>query len=86
VIAIQKRILHNRKMFHRHLNHSNYTLAAIDDIIARGTRGDWRALRDACRADIEVRAKIVRICANYSNDRFAQRQALWSLYAKQLTA
>jgi hypothetical protein len=73
-------------MLHRHLNHSNYTLAAIDDIIARGSRVDWCSLRDACRADAQVRAKIVRICEVYAKDRFAQRQALWALYAKQHAA
>jgi hypothetical protein len=86
LIAIAASILHNRIMLHRHLNHSNYTLAAFDDIIARGSRADWVALRDACRSDEQVRAKIVRICEVYSKDRFAQRQALWALYAEQHAA
>ena len=32
-------------MEHRHLNHQRYTLAAIDDVIARGKWDDWAALR-----------------------------------------
>jgi hypothetical protein len=28
-------------MLHRHLNHQQLTLAAIDDVIARGKRRDW---------------------------------------------
>jgi|GEM_PF-1293601 len=34
-------------MLHRHLNHSEWTLAAIDDVIARGRLDDWKQLRDA---------------------------------------
>ena len=32
-------------MQHRHLNHQRYTLAAIDDVIARGRWADWADLR-----------------------------------------
>ena len=28
-------------MRHRHLNHEDYTLAAIDDVSARGLWADW---------------------------------------------
>jgi hypothetical protein len=37
-------------MLQRHLNHSGWTLAAIDDIIARGRLDDWKELRDAAAA------------------------------------
>ena len=37
-------------MQHRHLTHEQYTLAAIDDIIARGKRRDWAELRQAALA------------------------------------
>src|ERR1041385_1441678 len=36
-------------MLHRHLNHSDWTLAAIDDVIARGRLDDWKELRDVPR-------------------------------------
>ena len=37
-------------MLHRHLNHQRLTLAAIDDIIARGRWQDWvRMLSSAAR-------------------------------------
>lgn len=38
-------------MQHRHLTHQQFTLAAIDDIIARGKRRDWAELRRAALAD-----------------------------------
>lgn len=34
-------------MQHRHLNHQRFSLAAIDDIIARGKWADWVELRAA---------------------------------------
>jgi len=36
-------------MYHRHLTHQDFTLAAIDDLIARGKRQDWAELRQARR-------------------------------------
>ena len=73
-------------MQHRHLNHSTYTLAAIDDIIARGTLADWRALRDATRREPAIAAKIDRVCAAYAKDRFAQRHGFWALYVTRTIA
>ena len=35
-------------MRHRHLNHSRFTLAAIDDIIARPQWRDWDRVKSAC--------------------------------------
>ena len=73
-------------MRHRHLNHSAYTLAAIDDVINRGTLPDWHALRDACKADAVIQQKIRQICAAYVNDRYAQRHAFWAMYVRHQTA
>ena len=73
-------------MEHRHLNHSAYTLAAIDDVIARGALMDWRALRDACKTDPVVQRKIQRVCAAHANDRYAQRHAFWALYVRHQAA
>ncbi len=47
-------VLYNGLMYHRHLNHQQFTLAAIDDIIARGKRQDWAGLRSAALADQAV--------------------------------
>jgi len=44
-------------MWHRHLTHQQFTLAAIDDIIARGKRQDWAELRKAALADRAVLEK-----------------------------
>ena len=49
-------------MLHRHLNHQHFTLAAIDDIIARGKRKDWSELRRADLSDISVLEKVLRMC------------------------
>ena len=47
---------YNRKrMLHRHLNHSEWTLAAIDDVIARGRLDDWKQLRDAAASRKDIR-------------------------------
>ena len=38
-------------MLHRHINHERFTLAAIDDVIARGRWNDWAELRRAVLSD-----------------------------------
>ena len=48
-------------MLHRHLNHSEWTLAAIDDVIARGRLDDWKQLRDAATSRPEIREKILQV-------------------------
>ncbi len=72
-------------MYHRHLNHQKFTLAAIDDIIARGKRPDWAALRTAMLADPLVREKILRVCAAHIADPYAQRFHFWNHYAGRTT-
>lgn len=50
-------------MLHRHLNHSNYTLAAIDDVIERGNLRDWAELARAVLGDETgvLRDKVLRV-------------------------
>ena len=50
-------------MEHRHLNHHRFTLAAIDDVIARGSWQDWAELRRAALAEPAVFERIRRVCA-----------------------
>ena len=50
-------------MLHRHLNHSSWTLAAIDDVIARGRLSDWKELGDAAAGQTEIRDRILRVSA-----------------------
>lgn len=69
-------------MLHRHLNHGHFTLAAIDDIIARGKRKDWSELRHAALADQTVMEKIVRVCRANCSDPYAQRYHFWKNYAE----
>ena len=70
-------------MQHRHLTHQEFTLAAIDDMIARGKRADWADLRLAMLADDAIRGKILRICAARVIDPYAQRYHFWKHYAER---
>jgi hypothetical protein len=70
-------------MKHRHLTHEGFTLAAIDDVIARGRRADWAELRRAMLADEDIRRKILRICAPRVSDPYAQRYHFWKHYAER---
>jgi hypothetical protein len=65
-------------MVHRHLTHSDWTLAAVDAAISRGVRADWRELRLAAEKDAAVRERIQRVCAAKVSDPYAQRYHLWS--------
>ena len=70
-------------MEHRHLNHQNYTLAAIDDVIARGKRRDWAELRHVALNDRVVMEKILRVCKAHIADPYAQRYHFWNQYAER---
>lgn len=70
-------------MLHRHLNHQEYTLAAIDDIVDRGKRVDWAQLRTAALRDRTVMEKIYRVASAHAQDRYAQRYHFWRHYAGQ---
>ncbi len=73
-------------MRHRHLNHSRPTLAAIDDIIARGQWRHWAELRQAIQRDPSVLDKIERVCAQHVHDPYAQRHHFWMHYVKESRA
>ncbi len=70
-------------MLHRHLNHQNLTLAAIDDVIGRGRRHDWAQLRQAALADRGILEKVLRICQARVADPYAQRYHFWKHYAER---
>lgn len=72
-------------MEHRHLNHQQLTLAAIDDIIARGTMQDWQELRLALKRDPALKKKIQRVCQPYLADPYNQRHHFWNNYVKNDT-
>ena len=73
-------------MLHRHLNHQRFTLAAIDDVIGRGNRQDWAALRRAVLADRTVLEKVLRVCRAHVSDPYAQRYHFWKHYAERRLA
>jgi hypothetical protein len=70
-------------MLHRHLNHEKLTLAAIDDVIARGKQVDWADLRQAALADRTIMEKIERVCAARVADPYAQRYYFWMRYVRE---
>jgi hypothetical protein len=70
-------------MQHRHLNHVRFTLAAIDDVIARGNRQDWEELRRATLSDRSLFDAIQRVCDPHRDDLHAQRYHFWMHYVKR---
>ncbi len=73
-------------MLHRHLNHERFTLAAIDDVIGRGTALDWQELRVESMRDRSLLDKVLRICQAHVRDPCAQRYHLWMHYAERQLA
>jgi hypothetical protein len=69
-------------MRHRHLNHQDFTLAAIDDIIGRGQLPAWEALRSALVLQTDIREKVLRVCEAHIADPAAQRYHFWIHYAR----
>lgn len=70
-------------MQHRHLNHQGFTLAAIDDVIARGRWLDWVQLRKAALTDSAVLERVERVCRAHISDPYAQRHHFWMNYAQE---
>ena len=69
-------------MQHRHLNHQQFSLPAIDDVIARGGWNDWAELRAAALDDRDVLNKVARVCQAHTADASAQRYHFWHHYAQ----
>ena len=59
-------------MKHRHLNHEDFALAVIDDILDRGKKQDWRELSAIICADPygEVAQKTLKLCKLERNPDF----------------
>jgi len=73
-------------MYHRHLDPEQLTLAAIDDMIARGKRRDWAELRRAALGDRAIMEKVLRVCRAHIADPYAQRYHFWKHYAERSLA
>ncbi|HWS28252.1 MAG TPA: hypothetical protein VN259_16955 [Xanthomonadales bacterium] len=69
-------------MLHRHLNHQDFTAAAIDDVISRGRWQDWADLRRAALSDRALLDKIERVCRPYVTNPYAQRHHFWMHYVQ----
>ena len=72
-----------KAMIHRHLNHQELSLAAIDDVIARGKRKDWEGLRLAVLASPVFLGKVQQVCRAHIADPRAQRYHFWMHYAEE---
>lgn len=70
-------------MQHRHLDHQRLTLAAIDDVIARGRWNDWVKLRQALLSERSVMDKVERVCREHIDDPYAQRYHFWMNYIRK---
>jgi len=70
-------------MLHRHLNHQEFTLAAIDDVISSGQLKDWRELRQALLENPLLFDKVQRVCRAHLADPYAQRYHFWMNYAEE---
>jgi hypothetical protein len=70
-------------MIHRHLNHQDLSLAAIDDVIARGKRRDWEDLRLAILANPVLLEEIQQVCRGRIANPYAQRYHFWMSYATE---
>lgn len=72
-------------MDHRHLKHNELTLAAIDDIIERGTRVAWAELGNAVQKDLVIRNRTQRITdIRTKADPLNQRFSFWNHYVKNI--
>ena len=72
-------------MIHRHLNadhRKQLSLAAIDDLIARGKRKDREKLRLVVLRRPVMLKKIQQVCRAHITDPYAQRYHFWMNYAK----
>ena len=70
-------------MKHRHLNHQALSIAAVDDIIARGKRRDREELRLAVLNSSGVLERVQQVCRAHITDPQAQRYHFWMHYAKE---
>ena len=83
LVALRKdRKVAGTAMEHRHLNHQDFTLAAIDDIIGNGGWSSWEQLRLALHRDARIHDKILRVCNVRVDDPSAQRYHFWRQYAQ----
>lgn len=71
-------------MLHHHLNHQEFTLAAIDDIIDRGKPEDWAELREAALRSDLIMEKILRVASARVDDPYSDDlYTLWREFAQR---
>lgn len=72
-------------MKHRHLDHEELAVAAIDDIIERGGNQAWAELCDAVLTDADIRERTHRIATiRTERDPRAQRFSFWKYYVEDV--
>jgi hypothetical protein len=69
-------------MEHRHLHHQRFTLAAIDDVVARGAWPDWVRLRLDVLHTPTTLDKLERVCQPRVSNADVQWHRFWRHYAE----
>lgn len=72
-----KTALGKRLMDHRHLDTPGFTLAAIDDIIGRGSLRDWVELDVAASSDAGIMEKVRTVVTARSGDESSINHDFW---------
>ena len=65
-------------MQQQHITSAEISVAAIDEIVKRGSLEDWCELRAAALSDPEVLAKLEQVARRRIGDRSAMRCFLWT--------
>ena len=73
-------------MVHHHINSSSLSLAAIYDVICRGSWQDWVDLRGRGLASSGVLERVQRICRPHLANDYAQRYHFWMNHAQAHSA
>jgi len=63
-----------------------FTLAAIDNVIARGKRRDWAELRQEVLSNRTMMEKVLQVCQAHIADPYAQRYHFWKQYVERYLA
>ena len=65
-------------MLNHHITPDEISVAAVDEIVKRGSLEDWCELRAAALSDPEVLAKLEHVARSRTGDRSAARCFFWT--------
>lgn len=69
-------------MIHRHINDSEWSVAAIDSCLLHGSLDDWCELMLAAQKDTEILARIAQLTTNRRQD--DEEAAIYAWWADHL--